>query len=168
MALVPSTAAAQRCSSEDVAVVDQYCELIATAEGDMPLTRPGPRLRDTLPMSLRQTLHARGVEGHALLALPAVAPRAGEPVPEAADALAGRLGSRASVVGGVARAVGATADGGIGLRDAFAWVLLMSTVAIAAAAWLRPAAAQRVQRPRPPVQRPRPPVQRPRPPRQPE
>lgn len=141
MALVPSTAAAQRCSDEDVAAIDQYCELISAPEGDVPLTRSVPRLRDTLPMSLRRQLLAGGAEGHAVLALPAVVARAGsradQPLPDAAGALAGQLGSQANVVGGVARAVGAAASGRSGLTDAFGWVLLMSTLAIAGAVWVR-------------------------------
>jgi hypothetical protein len=139
MALVPSSAAAQRCSGEDVAAVDQYCELIAGAEGKVPVSRATQRLRDVLPTPTHRLLLAGGVEGRALLALPVGAPlRPGthslDPLPGATAALAGRLGELTSSAGAAARIVGTVTDDGNGLSDAFRWALLLSTLGLAGAA----------------------------------
>jgi hypothetical protein len=141
MALLPASAAAQRCSGEDVAAVDQYCEMIPDADGNMPVGAPTQHLRDTLPPPTRRRLLAGGPDGRTLLALPLGAPmapatRAVEPLPGAADVLSGLLGEHPRSIG-AARAVRTVADSGNGLSDAFRWALLLSMLGLAGVAWGR-------------------------------
>lgn len=138
--LIPSSAAAQRCSGEDLAAIDQYCELVPGVTGKLPLSRPMPRLGTVLSPAVRQQLGRSGPEGRALLALPVGAPLGpdGNPrsLPGAADALEGSLSEPPSFLSREAKAVGNLFNGG-GASDIFRWALLLSTVGLSGTAWVR-------------------------------
>lgn len=138
--LLPSSAAAdKRCSAEEVAALDQYCELITSAEAKLPIAGTMPRLRDSLPRGARRKLAAAGAPGTALLALPDPAPRAGpaKPLSDVTGAIAGRLGRERKSLERTARALGSVTGGESGLGRGFAWALLFITVAAAGIAWVR-------------------------------
>ncbi len=139
--VVPASAVAQRCTGEDVAAIDQYCELLPTAEGMAPSDEPRGALRSVLPAADRTRLWRAGPTGRALLAIAPGAPMRGdastvEPLPGAAGALAGRLGERDDSRSTV-RAIGSAAWDGGRLSELFRWLLLSATVGLVGTAWVR-------------------------------
>jgi hypothetical protein len=138
--LVPSSAAAQRCSGEGLAAIDQYCETVPGVTGKQTLVGSVSRLGAALSPAVRQRLARAGPEGRALLALPVGASLgpAGTPraLPGARDAIEGTLGEEAVSPPGVARAVGGLLSGDSALSGAFRWALLLSTVGLSGTAWV--------------------------------
>jgi hypothetical protein len=141
-ALFPAvSAAAQRCSGEEIAAIDQYCEMLSVAEGRGPISGAKDPLRAVLTPGVRAELEAAGPAGTALLALPAGAPVLAGSIdrrrlPGAADALIGTLGESRSPTA-TARALGTLGDGGNGLSAVFRWALLLSTFGLTAVGWIR-------------------------------
>lgn len=144
--LLPVGAAAQtqKCASEDVAAIDQYCEVLPTAEGQTSsASSPQQALRSALPQTQRVRLWRAGPPGRALLAIPpglhlrvqGQEVRA-QPLPGAAAALSGWLSDHHHGDRPV-RAIGAAALGGDGLSPVFRWLLLISTVGLVGTAWIR-------------------------------
>ena len=141
VALAPARAYAGTCSDPDLAAIDQYCELLPGAEGAVPPGSSKRTLRDVLPMMTQRLLDLGGPSGRAILALPVGAPlqRGGDRpalAPRAGEALKGRFALRDGDAVGVARSVGRLIDGG-GSSELFRWILLLSTLGLVGAAWLR-------------------------------
>ncbi|HWH96173.1 MAG TPA: hypothetical protein VNT03_20085 [Baekduia sp.] len=139
---VPSSAAAQKCSGEDVAAIDQYCELLPTAEGQAPSDEPQRGLMTVLPVAERQQLWRAGPAGRALLSMPTGAhlhgrDRKPRPLPGAAAAISGWLAERDQAEDSPVRAIGTAAWDGDRLSELFRWLMLMSTVGLVGTAWVR-------------------------------
>ena len=138
--LIPSSAAAQRCSGEDLAAIDQYCELVPGVTGKLPLSRSKQALGTVLSPAARERFMRSGPEGRALLALPVGAPLgqgSPRPLPGAADALEGSLGEHPGFLSRGTEAVGNVLNGAGGVSDIFRWALLLSTVGLSGTAWVR-------------------------------
>jgi hypothetical protein len=139
--LVPSSAAAQRCSGEGLAAIDQYCETVPGVTGKQTVVGQDRRLGAALSPGVRQRLERAGPEGQALLALPigALLGPGGRPraLPGARDALEGSLSEGTVSLPGAARAVGDVLGGDGALSDAFGWAVLFSTVGLSGMAWVR-------------------------------
>jgi hypothetical protein len=140
--LVPSTADADECANANVAVVDQYCELLPTAEGSAAADTPEQTLRASLPAPERAELWQAGRAGRALLYMPEGPhlrghDRTPQLLPGAADAVSrwvAQDGDRRDVS---LRATTGAAWRGARLSDLFRWLLLMSTVGLVGTAWVR-------------------------------
>jgi hypothetical protein len=142
VALFPSSAAAQRCSGEDVAAIDQYCELVPSVSGTTPPGSSSRTLRRMLPRSQRAVLERAGPSGHALLALAPGAPmRQGTGrvrlLPGAVEALSGRLAEPRMSVDASLRAIRSAASDDQGVGSGFRWILLLSTLGLVGTKWMR-------------------------------
>jgi hypothetical protein len=126
----------------DVAAIDQYCELLPSAEGPASSNEPRRGVRTVLPPEERKRLWQAGPVGRALLAMP-IGVQAGavgpvfRPLPGAAAALSGRLAEPDASGPGVLRATGTAAWDGGRLSQLFRWLLLASTIGLVGAAWAR-------------------------------
>jgi hypothetical protein len=147
-ALIPAAADAQQPTCEpspDVAALDQYCDFLPSAEGEVtPLSAAvGPTqmaLNRALPSRDAKRLRDAGPEGRALLMLPAIAPvrpdvrrrlrDTAEDVLRSTDLDPPKVTPEAVVSG-----LGAA--GGQALGGVFQWGLLICTVGFAGMAWLR-------------------------------
>jgi hypothetical protein len=140
--LLPSRAAAQKCSGDDVAAIDQYCELLPTAVGPAPSDTPRLGLGSVLPHEERLKLWRAGPAGRALLSMPVGAHLSGQdpalrPLPGATAALSGWLSDRGERQAGSVEGIGDAAWKGSRLSQLFRWLLLMSTVGLVGTAWAR-------------------------------
>jgi hypothetical protein len=140
--LVPSPAAAQKCRDDDIAAIDQYCELLPTAAGPVAADTPQPRLRQTLAPAERLQLRRAGPAGRALLSMPEgvglhVRGHTPQLLPGAAAVVARWMvdhGDRRDT------SLGATTKAawhGARLSELFRWLLLMSTVGLVGTAWVQ-------------------------------
>jgi hypothetical protein len=141
IALFPSPAHAQRCLGEDLAAIDQYCELLPGAEGAAPAGGSAPQLRAMLPRAARMRLERAGPAGRALMALPfggrlPTGDSRLREFPGALGALGGAFDDDSSLGDGL-RAVQTLGKDGEGLSDAFRWALLLSAIGLVGAGWRR-------------------------------
>jgi hypothetical protein len=123
---LPASAAAADCSAApDAAAIDQYCELLPTADGTGLTTTArgnGPRLSDVLPADVVAGLRHAGPEGRALLLLPAPYPGRPDSPPLGTEGiLKGRLAAEPGV-GQVPRALAEALRTG-GMPAVLTWIL---------------------------------------------
>jgi hypothetical protein len=139
----PSSTTASGCSNRsDVAVLDEYCPTPPGADGRG--VNRGPTLKSVLPRAAARRLAKAGRLGQALLQLPTAAPvdvvtrRHSRGRGLDADELLtqGRLGKRHASRGNpIKTSATAMTDGSVGA--VFGLVLLVSSLGLAGAAWLR-------------------------------
>jgi len=141
---VPATAQVFDCSKqEDVAALDQYCQPPVAADGGSA-TPPMP-LQRVLPESAVRRLEKAGSLGETLLELARVAPaavirtQAGGRTQQVLDAdellASGALGKPMNPES-AGRTLTRTALGG-GFAPTFRWGLLITTILLVGASWLR-------------------------------
>jgi hypothetical protein len=134
------------CSKqEDVAALDQYCQPIQTPGGGAGAGALPPRAR-ARPPSVVKRLQAAGELGKTLLDLARVAPanvvrtQAGGRTQQVLDAdqllASGALGTPMKPES-AGRAITKTAALGEGFAPTFRWALLLTTVLLVGASWLR-------------------------------
>jgi hypothetical protein len=134
-ALPASAVAADCAAAPDAAAIDQYCELLPTADGIGLTTTArgnGPRLSDVLPADVVADLRHAGPEGRALLQLPAPYPGSKDSPPLGTEGLLkGRLAAAAGV-GHVPRALAEALRTG-GMPAVLTWILGLTAFVGAAA-----------------------------------
>jgi hypothetical protein len=144
LATLPSArASAQTCQGQpDVAALDQYCASLPSSSGaSQPVGANGhtaPALRTALPQADVAELRNAGVPGQALLSVPSGAPMSPASPERSAPAL--RATTKAARPRGgdgalIARTLVAAAPDALG--GAFQWGITMTTLGIAAMAWMR-------------------------------
>jgi hypothetical protein len=129
---------------EGVAVSDQYCQPDPGPGG--PDVAPEPPIKTALPTSVVKELKAEGAAGKALLELARVAPRrvvraqTGGRMKNVVDAegllAAGALGTPLKPET-AAKILSRTATLGEGFAKTFRWALLVTTLVLVGASWLR-------------------------------
>jgi hypothetical protein len=147
--VLPASASAADCASApDAAAIDQYCELLPTADGNGLTTTArghGPRLRDVLSKEAVARLREEGALGEALLMLPVLFPGRvdehghprGRPLLETKDLLEHRLAAPADADASRMTKALLKAAGQGGIPAALAWILGVTAVGGAAAGGMR-------------------------------
>lgn len=143
--MLPASASAADCATApDAAAIDQYCELLPTADGNGLTTTArgnGPRLRDVLSKAAVARLRKEGELGEALLMLPALSPGRmdghGRPLLETEDLLGHGLATPASAHPSQVTQALVKAAGEGGIPAALAWVLGLTALGGAAAGGMR-------------------------------
>jgi len=130
---------------EGVAVSDQYCQPKLPDPGGTDVA-PEPPIKTALPTSVVKELKAEGAAGKALLELARVAPRrvvraqTGGRMKNVVDAegllAAGALGTPLKPET-AAKILSRTATLGEGFAKTFRWALLVTTLVLVGASWLR-------------------------------
>ena len=147
--VLPASASAADCATApDAAAIDQYCELLPTADGNGLTTTArgnGPRLRDVLSRSAVARLRKEGILGDALLMLPVLfagrvdehgRPR-GRPLLETEDLLEHDLAAPSSADPSQVTQALVKAAGGGGIPAGLVWVLGLMALAGGAAGGMR-------------------------------
>jgi hypothetical protein len=146
LAALPSAgASAQTCQGQpDVAALDQYCASLPSSSGAaQPVGangRSAPALRTALPPADVSQLRNAGTAGQALLSVPAGAPMSRAGAERSASARTLRATTKAARPSGgdgtlIARTLVSAAPDALG--GAFQWGITITTLGIAAMAWMR-------------------------------
>jgi hypothetical protein len=146
--LPAASASAQGCTPQSsVAALDQYCASLPTSGGaSRPSGSAAPSLSSALPKREVSQLRAAGTAGQALLAVPSGAPLSSAAAERAVDSLPAtrravenardaETDSPARKLSTAAKTLATEAPDVLG--GAFRWGLTISTLGIAAMAWLR-------------------------------
>jgi hypothetical protein len=137
--VLPASASAADCATApEAAAIDQYCELLPTADGNGLTTTArgnGPRLRDVLSKAAVARLRKEGELGEALLMLPGLFPglvdEHGRPLLAVKDLL--ERGLRTPSATDASGMMNAVLKGSGGMPGPLVWILAITAIGGAAA-----------------------------------